>query len=341
MKKSLLAFLCLTLFCFTAAPAQQTQPAPIRDIYPDTWVGTDALGRSMPDISTVGPVKTDQRRVAGMFYITWHVDNLANMKSPYAGDVSKVLAADPSARLDGTNPHWTEGSYHWGEPEMGYFLSNDEYVIRHDMSMLSDAGVDVLVMDVTNAVCYWDQWKTTFSVMEKMKVEGNKVPQFCFWAFNGPVIQVVQDLYDRIYKTQQYKDLWFQRQDGNRFDALQRHARSRRRPDGHRGSCQLFQRGQRLFHLPHHVVGLLPVGRQAIRWDRGQLPSFWLRPRRQKRPAVWTRPVSSPPTTANPKKPPSHRPSIPPASSENPGAENITSRSSTSAISRTPPPSPG
>jgi len=206
MNQSLLAVVLLAL-CFPGPAHAQT--APFRDIYPDTWVATDALGRTMPDISAVGPVKTDHRRVAGMFYITWHVDNLHNLKSPYGGDVTKVLAADPSARLDGKNPHWTEGSYHWGQPEYGYFLSSDPYVIRHDMSMLSDAGVDVLVMDVTNAVCYWDQWKAVFSTMEKMRAEGNKVPQFCFWAYNGPVIQVVQDLYDRVYKTQQYKDLWF------------------------------------------------------------------------------------------------------------------------------------
>ncbi|HZZ41298.1 MAG TPA: hypothetical protein VFE58_00035 [Tepidisphaeraceae bacterium] len=206
MKRLVFALLLLMLCCSIPASAQET---PIRDIYPDTWVGTDALGRTMPDSSIVGPLKNDQRRVAGMFYITWHTDALAGLKKPYGGDVTKVLNADPSARLDGKNPHWTEGSYHWGEPELGYFLSSDPYVIRHDMSMLSDAGVDVLVMDVTNAVCYWDQWKAVFSTMEQMKKEGNKVPQFCFWAFNGPVVQVVQDLYDRVYKTDQYKDLWF------------------------------------------------------------------------------------------------------------------------------------
>ena len=107
------------------------------------------------------------------------------------------------------HPLWTEGSYHWGEPEDGYFLSKDEYVIRKDMSMLADAGVDVLVMDVTNAVRYWDEWDVVFPVMQQMKAEGNKVPQFCFWAYNGPVITVVQDLYDRIYKAEKYKDLWF------------------------------------------------------------------------------------------------------------------------------------
>ncbi|MCA9417177.1 MAG: hypothetical protein KC917_12935, partial [Candidatus Omnitrophica bacterium] len=170
---------------------------------------TDALGRTMPDLSEAGPVKEGQDRVVGIFYITWHRDSLANMKSPYSADVTKILAEDPEARLDGTNPLWTEGSYHWGEPELGYFLSKDEYVIRKDMSMLTDAGVDVLLMDVTNAVRYWDEWDVVFPVMEKMMAEGNRVPKFAFWSFNGPSITVVQDLYDKIYKENKYKDLWF------------------------------------------------------------------------------------------------------------------------------------
>ena len=199
----------LLLVVLCASNGARSDEPYYRDIYPDTWVATDALGRTMPDASAVGPVKTDQRRVVGIFYISWHIASLATLKSPYTADVTKVLAGDPNARLDARHPLWTERSYHWGEPEMGYFLSKDEYVIRKDMSMLSDAGVDVLVMDVTNAVRYWNEWDVIFPVMQKMKAEGNKVPQFCFWAFGGPVISVVQDLYDRIYKTQKYKDLWY------------------------------------------------------------------------------------------------------------------------------------
>src|SRR5579862_7868542 len=189
--------------------AVASQAPNYRDLFSDTWVGHDALGRNVPPLSVVGPVKTDHRRVVGIFYITWHSDSLHKLKSPYTADVTQVLAKDSNARLDAKNPLWTEGSYHWGEPEAGYFLSKDEYVLRKDMSMLADAGVDVLLMDVTNAVRYWDEWETIFSVMEKMKAEGNKVPQFCFWAFNGPVITVVQDLYDKIYRENKYKDLWF------------------------------------------------------------------------------------------------------------------------------------
>ena len=202
--KAFYALLLLLIACAAASAA------PVRDIFADTWVATDALGRSMPSFAQAGPVKNDQRRVTGIFYITWHSDgHYKNFKSPYSADVSKVLAKDPSARLDGKHPLWTEGSYHSCEPEAGYFLSKDEWVIRRDMSMLSDAGVDVMIMDVTNAVLYWDEWDAIFPVMQKMKAEGNKVPRICFWAFNGPVITVVQQLYDRIYKEGKYKDLWF------------------------------------------------------------------------------------------------------------------------------------
>lgn len=192
-----------------AQDVKKTEKQEYRDLYSDTWVGTDALGRTMPDISEVGPEKKDHRRVVGMFYITWHTADKAGLKAPYAADVTKILAANPAARLDAKDPLWGYSAYHWGEPESGYFLSKDPYVIRRDMSMLSDAGVDVLIMDVTNAVSYWEEWDTIFHVMEQMKSEGNKVPKICFWAFNGPVITVVQGLYDRIYKEGRYSDLWY------------------------------------------------------------------------------------------------------------------------------------
>lgn len=182
----------------------------LRDIYADTWVASDALGRKMPTSGEAGFPKTDKPRFVSIFYITWHTqDNHSIFKSPYTADVSKILEKDPTARLDGNHPLWTEKSYHWTEPEMGYFLSQDEYVIRKDLSMLADAGVDVLVLDVTNGISYYPEWEVLFTTMQKMKEEGNKVPQFCFWAFNGPVITRVQELYEKYYKINRFKDLWF------------------------------------------------------------------------------------------------------------------------------------
>ncbi len=155
--KSYVLLLVLCIVCVSSATTSEGKP--YRDIYSDTWVATDALGRTMPDFAKVGPVKKDQRRVVGIFYMSWHSDGLAARRSPYSGDVTKILATDPEARLDAGNPLWDGGEmHHWGEPELGYFLSRDEYVIFNEMSMLVDAGVDVLILDVTNGVEYWDEW---------------------------------------------------------------------------------------------------------------------------------------------------------------------------------------
>ena len=169
------------------------------------WVATDALGRTLPTAGEC-PLKTDKQRTVGIFYITWHTQGLHNGQ-PYTYDVTKLLEENPM-RAKG-NPDFPYATYHWGEPEYGYFLSQDKYVCFHDLSMLADAGVDVLIMDVTNAVCYWDEWEVLFQTMQEMKALGNKVPKFCFWAFNGNVIDVVQGLYERFYKTPRYEDCWF------------------------------------------------------------------------------------------------------------------------------------
>ncbi|MGL4943675.1 MAG: hypothetical protein ACRC46_10840 [Thermoguttaceae bacterium] len=208
-----LALTLLTiLVCGIAVSAETTPDVSSRDIFQDTWVGTDALGRTMPTHTEVGDVKTDHPRVVGIFYISWHEGGFVNRPPhKFEGDVTRILQDDPNARLDGNHANWQPplGSYHWGEPEMGYFRSDDEYVIRKDLAMLTDAGVDVLILDVTNAVCYWEMWDALFRTMEKVKAEGNRIPQFCFWSFNGPAITVVQNLYDRIYKEGKYRDLWF------------------------------------------------------------------------------------------------------------------------------------
>ncbi|MBR4994575.1 MAG: hypothetical protein IKY82_00790 [Alistipes sp.] len=201
---TLLLMTCL----LSVAQAQVKKENYYLDIYPDTWVATDDVGRVMPTAADT-PLKTDKDRTVGIFYITWHTQR-CHYGKPYVADVSRVLAQDPNASRDGDSEAWGGyDSFHWGEPEWGYFLSQDEYVIRKDMSMLADAGVDVIIFDVTNAVHYWDEWAVVLRTMAQMKKEGNKVPKFCFWAFNGNVITVVHALYDKYYRNPQYQDLWF------------------------------------------------------------------------------------------------------------------------------------
>lgn len=199
----------LTALCIAPAIEAKTndQNSAIEtDLMEDTWVATDALGRVMPT-SDEAPLKTDRKRTVGIFYITWHGDENINQKAPF--DVTKILEANPEARFDADSKFWPAQMYHWGEPEVGYFLSRDEYVIRKDMSMLADAGVDMIILDVTNGVLYWKEWEVLFNTMEQMRAEGNKVPQFCFWTFNNNPVRCVKQLYEKIYKAGKYSDMWF------------------------------------------------------------------------------------------------------------------------------------
>ena len=195
--------LLFTLFLYLPTYAQSI------DLKADTWVASDALGRVMPTASE-SPLRTDKPRTVGIFYITWHDEGKFGLRSPYGGDVTRTLQEAPEARLDAYHPAWKEWSLHWGEPEAGYFLSQDRWLIRRDLSMLADAGVDVLILDVTNAVLYWDEWNVLFDEMQKMRSLGNPVPLFCFWAFNGNVVSVVTQLFERIYKKGIAQDFWFQ-----------------------------------------------------------------------------------------------------------------------------------
>lgn len=207
MKKSM--YYMSAAVALTALVAAASEPSPA-DLFSDTWVGIDGIDRILPTADDQ-PLRTDKDRTVGIFYVSWHYDWFyTNFKSPYACDVTKILEQDPKARLDYYHNLWThEFAYHWGEPEVGYFTSCDPYVIRKDISMLNDAGVDVLILDCTNAVCYFTEWNALFETLTAMKNEGHKVPKVCFWGYNGEVSARLQDIYNYYYAKNLYKDLWF------------------------------------------------------------------------------------------------------------------------------------
>ena len=91
-----------------------------------------------------------------MFYFLWmgaHVNG-----GPY--DITKILAEDPTAASNPDSPLWgpLHAFHHWGESLFGYYQSDDPYVLRRHAQMLSDAGVDVVIFDVTNQSTYDKEW---------------------------------------------------------------------------------------------------------------------------------------------------------------------------------------
>jgi hypothetical protein len=170
-----------------------------RDTMPDTRVATDALGRVLPMSDEVGPPKSN--RTVGIFYFNWH----AAFGNPQVHDIAKILAANPAA------PPWgpVQAPHYWAEPRFGYYRPDDPWVIRKHVQMLTDAGVDMLILDATNGFTYDAEREALCAVLAQMKAEGQRVPQIAMFAY-AQHNAVVQHLWDSFYKPGRHRDLWFQ-----------------------------------------------------------------------------------------------------------------------------------
>lgn len=187
------AFLMLGLHGPVSLPA-----AELRDTMPDTWVATDALGRTLPMSAEVGPPKAD--RTVGIFYFNWH----AAFGNPQVHDIAKILAANPAA------PGWgpVQAPHYWSEPRFGYYRPDDPWVIRKHVQMLTDAGVDALILDVTNALTYDAEREALCTVLAQMRAEGRRVPGIALFAYANH-LPVVQHLWQTFYQPGKHRDLWF------------------------------------------------------------------------------------------------------------------------------------
>lgn len=173
--------------------------------HPTTWAATDALGRTLPTQAKVGPLRKD--RYVGMFYFLWL--GAHGQSGPH--DITKILAEHPDALKQPTSPPWGpfHAFHHWGEPLFGYYLSDDAWVLRKHAQMLSDAGVDTVIFDVTNQATYPNSYLALCRVWTEARKEGGRTPQIAFLCPFGDAKKVVRELYDSFYSKGLYKDLWF------------------------------------------------------------------------------------------------------------------------------------
>jgi hypothetical protein len=171
---------------------------PERDTQPDTWVAADALHRQLPSPDVVGMTKPD--RTVGIFYFNWHA--AFGAKQTY--DIAKILAANPKT------PPWgpVQAPHYWSEPRFGYYRPDDPWVIRKHVQMLSDAGVDVLILDATNGLTYDAEREALCKVLTEMKASGRKVPRISMFAF-AQHLPTVAHLWKTFYQPGRYADLWF------------------------------------------------------------------------------------------------------------------------------------
>jgi hypothetical protein len=177
----------------------------VRDIFSDTWVAEDNLGRVLPTFEQVGPPRKD--KFIGILYFLWLGEH--GNTGPY--NISTILMQDPSAMQNPNSKLWGAlgAFHHWGKPLFDYYLSDDTYVLRKHAQMLADAGVDVIFFDVTNNYTYKKNYMTLLKVFSEIRNMGGKTPQIAFLCpFSDPTA-VANELYANLYKPGLYKDLWF------------------------------------------------------------------------------------------------------------------------------------
>ncbi len=191
----------LILMGTVSAAPYAGQPYTDGDLHADTWVATDALGRTQPTIDEARPVQKD--KWVGIFYWTWHVPRGTGGPN----DNTKILATAKDGKVN-----WPENGapHHWGEPELGYYMMTDPFVIRKHASMLIDAGVDVVLFDSTNGNLTWkNEYEALCRVYTQMRKEGNRTPAIGFICPFWDPTPVLNRVWKELYRPGLWPDLWF------------------------------------------------------------------------------------------------------------------------------------
>ncbi len=170
---------------------------------------TDALGRSVVSAG-------ESEKLVGVFYFLWQGQH----GSTRIIDNSKLVAEHPDAI--NSEEEWiaagggNQQEFHfWGEPLLGYYSSSDEWVFRKHVQMLTDAAVDFIVIDTTNAFTYSEPAKKLIGVWYEYLVQGFDVPQIAYYT-NSYSADTINRIYDEIYNNAELRaeyprldELWF------------------------------------------------------------------------------------------------------------------------------------
>ena len=186
--------------------------------YSLSYGGTDALGRKLSTQSDVGGVQKD--KYVGIFYFLWLGAHGTGLY-----DNTEIVNTYSDA-LTNTARWGSVGSAHfWGKPLFGYYSSNDTWVLRKHVQMLTDADIDFIVFDTTNATGSATSGSITSNggnnntyianalaitrILDEYYKKGWDVPKVAFYT-NSNSANAMSVIYKEFYKAHpEYSHLWF------------------------------------------------------------------------------------------------------------------------------------
>ncbi len=152
--------------------------------------------------------KPDKERDVGLFYFCTlgqgngrKIVNVTELLEQENGKELMFYSDNDTAPTDG-------GAFFWGEPLWGYYNSADVWVIRRHLALLTQAGVDFLVFDTTNAVTYDTVVSIIIKECLKLREEGWNPPGLVFYTMSASK-GVITHLYNAYYKRESLKDAWY------------------------------------------------------------------------------------------------------------------------------------
>lgn len=178
------------------------------------FAATDGLGRVLPQHDQVGNPRSD--RTVALFYFLWQGDPTSPISEQH-WDLYDLYHEHPAVFENFDDPNWGGGAgiagryYFWGQPIYGYYHGGDYWVHLKNMQLLTDAGVDVLILDATNRLTYLKQANTLMQAIEAIKRQGKNPPKLAFYT-NTRSGETMQELYDSCYKADapyRHPDTWF------------------------------------------------------------------------------------------------------------------------------------
>ncbi len=196
----------MTIFnCMAGVGKVKEEPTEVNG----SLVCTDALGRSVTTAD-------NSEKLVGVFYFLWHGQH----SSKRIIDNSKLVKEHPEAIT--SEEAWIAAGggveqefHHWGEPLLGYYSADDAWVFRKHVQMLTDAAVDFIVIDATNAFTYSQPMKKLIDVWYEYYIKGWKVPKIAYYT-NSYSGDTMNRIYDEIYNNPELRsqypcldELWF------------------------------------------------------------------------------------------------------------------------------------
>jgi hypothetical protein len=194
--------ICIILFLLPAVLFAQKMP--VNNTAAQT-VGIDHFGRTF---GTLGGYRA--KKQVGIFYWPW-------IGQPYATGVydATVISAMPNGLKllydfkylnDSISPN---GQAHfWGQPLWGYYNSADEWVIHRQIRMLTTAGIDFIVFDLTNRITYRQVYEKVLRTIEEFIAQGCNPPRAVFYTHSRSFATTWQ-VYNELYRPGLYSKAWY------------------------------------------------------------------------------------------------------------------------------------